>query len=301
MPRRAVTAVAIVALAAAALVAKWPDGQDRVVDLTATGGTNGAQGVGVDGRVDTSARRLHPGEIYCDGRTRESVMEHAGQVAEVGMPESESAWRVHAAGLDALDPELGRAWRRESNASEKSELLFVVTVASGDAEPIKPERDVVAVDERRGHTAAVVLDCAGASAIRVFPPGFFPFGAPREFLDPAGWFSEWIGPDGRPATRSDIAEHSYSAEHHCAWDGLTILSLGGEQYVRDAQGHFADWPFETTYAVLDEIPENATNTGFTKQGVQLWATPPGDPRAVYIAADGRVERWPAAGQPILCA
>jgi hypothetical protein len=113
----------------------------------------------------------------------------------------------------------------------------------------------------------------------------------------------WEDESGRrvPVTRIQ----SYQGAEHCSWTDITFLHVGpeetGDQYVRDAgaTGDFSGF-LRTTFSAEATLPEAATDTGFRRDGRQLWITPDA---AYLVSLDDTqdVERWPAAKEPIGCA
>jgi hypothetical protein len=113
----------------------------------------------------------------------------------------------------------------------------------------------------------------------------------------------WEDESGRrvPVTRI----RSFQGAEHCSWTDITFLVLGRGQaadwYVRDHGGEFAEL-LRTTFANKATLPDDATDTGWRRDGRQLWVEP--DKTAAYLVSldDGQsVQRWPAAKQPIRCA
>ena len=98
---------------------------------------------------------------------------------------------------------------------------------------------------------------------------------------------------------------SFQGAEHCSWTDITFLLVGRGQaadwYVRDDGGEFSEL-LRTTFASKATLPESATDTGLRRDGRRLWVVP--DKEAAYLASlddAEKVERWPAAKQPIRCA
>ena len=95
----------------------------------------------------------------------------------------------------------------------------------------------------------------------------------------------------------------YHGSRDC-FDGVTFLHLGWppgtasrfqngphvRQYVRDPEGTFPRGELAGPYSGNASLPPDARDTGFRAGEWRLWVAPGG--RAVYLAADRRVERWP---------
>lgn len=126
---------------------------------------------------------------------------------------------------------------------------------------------------------------------------------PSEFppsLDKELGVQVWERADGSRVSTSVVT--SYLGPEHCDWDDITFLRLGdhpgGAQFVRDTRGEF---DLLSTYDDSATLPTDATDTGFEREGKQLWLSESGD--AAYLVdleSPAEVERWPAAGEPIMC-
>ncbi len=98
---------------------------------------------------------------------------------------------------------------------------------------------------------------------------------------------------------------SFQGAEHCDWQDITFLRLGpeddAEQYVRDTSGKLTDF-LRTTYDGSAELPPSATDTGFRRNGRQLWLGRGHDAAFLVSLQDpDDVERWPVGKQPIFCA
>jgi len=97
---------------------------------------------------------------------------------------------------------------------------------------------------------------------------------------------------------------SYAGPEHCGWQDVTFLVLGGEQrprqFLRDTSGELRRW-LATTFDARTTLPEDATDTGFERDGRRLWLDPAGT-AAFLVAVDNPrdVERWPAARDTVTC-
>ncbi len=97
---------------------------------------------------------------------------------------------------------------------------------------------------------------------------------------------------------------SHQGAEHCGWQDITFLRLGPEDnmkpYVRDTAGELDDY-LRTSYDADASLPDGAADTGFHRDGQQLWLGAGRD--AAYLVSlhdSDDVERWPAAKRPILC-
>ncbi len=68
-------------------------------------------------------------------------------------------------------------------------------------------------------------------------------------------------------------------------------------FVGNPSPDFADL-LQTTYAAHAVLPGGARDTGYERDGRQLWVT---DEAAYLVGPDGDAERWPAEKEPIGCA
>ena len=72
------------------------------------------------------------------------------------------------------------------------------------------------------------------------------------------------------------------------------------QYLRDPEKVFPQDSFMTTYEGNTTLPEEAENTGYRTDFMELWLDP-NDHGVVYLVFADHVERWPRAGEVIACA
>lgn len=97
---------------------------------------------------------------------------------------------------------------------------------------------------------------------------------------------------------------------HCDWQTSVWLHMGWppgaiaeddtqlRQYVRDPKNVLGLADGLDTHAAL---PENASATEFSADGVELWLGERGGDDAVYLEFPDHVERWPRSRQIIACA
>lgn len=89
---------------------------------------------------------------------------------------------------------------------------------------------------------------------------------------------------------------------HCDWQDITFLSLGegrsARQFLGGEAGDLA-YLLRTTYDASVEVPRDARDTGFRRDGRELWVTSD----AAYVREPGSPtgERWPEARREIACA
>jgi hypothetical protein len=79
---------------------------------------------------------------------------------------------------------------------------------------------------------------------------------------------------------------SFQGAEHCSWTDITLLLVGREEtadwYVRDTSGGDFLELLRTTFANEATLPEDATDTGFRRDGRQLWIGP--DEEAAYLVS-----------------
>lgn len=107
-------------------------------------------------------------------------------------------------------------------------------------------------------------------------------------------FGIWTDERGRAVPTSMV--HSGPGPEHCGWDDLTFLYLGGAErgvvFVRDRDGEI--WPelLRTTYDDEVVLPAEAEDTGYRRDGRELWLA--ADRSAAYVVdGNGAAERLPA--------
>lgn len=89
---------------------------------------------------------------------------------------------------------------------------------------------------------------------------------------------------------------AYTGAEHCDWQDLTFLEAEGVTYV-DGDGHGFGRMLRATYDADAELPDDATDTGYRRDGRELWVTR----EAAYLVSSGGTERWPAFRDGIGCA
>jgi hypothetical protein len=97
---------------------------------------------------------------------------------------------------------------------------------------------------------------------------------------------------------------SYPGPGHCDWQDVTFLHVGGrkgDEYLRNPTPELRR-SLTTTYDDAATLPRDATDTGWRRDGRELWVGQ--HPRAAYaVSVDDPtdVERWPASKHDIGCA
>lgn len=86
---------------------------------------------------------------------------------------------------------------------------------------------------------------------------------------------------------------------HCDWESVTFLRLEQRQYVSDPRGVLDGVEFVIPFDDDVELPADATDTGYRRDGRQLWISADGS--IAYLVAGNRVEAWPSSIDPVACA
>ena len=113
----------------------------------------------------------------------------------------------------------------------------------------------------------------------------------------------WEDESGRRVPITQI--HSFKGAEHCSWEHITFLALGHERkadwYVKDSSGKLNEL-LHTTFSSDAELPADATDTGFRRDGRQLWIGR-AEHAAYLVSLDDPddVQRWPQAKRRIGCA
>jgi WD40 repeat protein len=124
---------------------------------------------------------------------------------------------------------------------------------------------------------------------------------PTEVSDELG-IGVWHTPSGKPVPVTRI--HSTAGPEHCDWQDIVFLTLGGEQrdhlFLRDTTDKLQQW-LATTYDGRAALPQDASDSGFERDGRHLWLARDGT-AAYLVSTDdpNDVERWPAEKEPIGC-
>jgi hypothetical protein len=127
------------------------------------------------------------------------------------------------------------------------------------------------------------------------------------YCDPSYWpdrlaysgdFLIWSNADGDRMPTSVL--YSFPGPEHCGWQDATFLFLGedGEDgaYVGNPLPEFAGY-LRSTYAKHAQLPVEAEDTGYQREGNELWIT---QDAAYVVDRHGNTERWPAEAKPISC-
>jgi hypothetical protein len=125
---------------------------------------------------------------------------------------------------------------------------------------------------------------------------------PAEVSDALG-IGVWTDASGARVPVTTI--RSFQGAEHCDWQDITFLELGpesaSEEYLRDTTGELANY-LDTTFRDDAVLPKSATNTGFRRDGRELWVVPTKEAAYLVSVVDpADVERWPGSEKGLGCA
>ncbi len=107
----------------------------------------------------------------------------------------------------------------------------------------------------------------------------------------------WLDSDNARVPTSIVT--SAPGDEHCDLESVTFLTFDNRQYISDPEGLFKDTELNAPFDDNVDLPADATDTGYHRDGRQLWVSP--DRSIAYLVADDHVEAWPTATTPIGCA
>ncbi|MEI5672004.1 MULTISPECIES: hypothetical protein [unclassified Nocardioides] len=105
----------------------------------------------------------------------------------------------------------------------------------------------------------------------------------------------WTDADGRPVPKSGL--EAWLGPVHCGWESMVLLTLGERTYVREPLAELSDF-FAEEYAEGVRVPRDAVDTGFEREGEQLWLA--ADRSRAYVGTRDDAELWPATVEPLGC-
>ena len=107
----------------------------------------------------------------------------------------------------------------------------------------------------------------------------------------------WLDADGNRVPTSIVT--SFLGPEHCDWESVTFLTFKDHRYIRDPKGALRDAGPVVPFDDDADLPDDATNTGYHRDGRQLWVS--ADASIAYLVADDLVEAWPTTTTPFGCA
>lgn len=153
--------------------------------------------------------------------------------------------------------------------------------------------------------AVVLLDGPALGGPAGWHPESWAHCDPSEFPDAAlrpGSLEIWTDDQGRRAPTYEIRSSRGAA--HCDWTDMTFLTLDEDeehQYVRRAQTEYVGDFFAERYRTAVPLPRDAVDSGYRRDGRQLWLS--ADRKRAYVGRPGAatVELWPRTTQMLGCA
>jgi hypothetical protein len=122
------------------------------------------------------------------------------------------------------------------------------------------------------------------------------------YCDPSQWppdqadevgIQVWTDADGDPVSTSLV--YSYQGHYNCGYDDMTVLFMGKDRYYGNPPTDF-DGFLTTTYTPHSELPPDARDTGYERDGRELSLTTD----AAYLVGPDDAERWPTEKTQIAC-
>jgi hypothetical protein len=118
---------------------------------------------------------------------------------------------------------------------------------------------------------------------------------PRAFTDSIG-LQIWTDSTGQAVPTKAI--ESWVGPEHCDWQSMIFLTLGKTTYVRNPQPALAEY-FADPYDPHAELPDDAIDTGYDRDGGHLWLAP--DKKVAYVGTTDDIEVWPRTVDRLGCA
>jgi hypothetical protein len=106
----------------------------------------------------------------------------------------------------------------------------------------------------------------------------------------------WLDAEGQRVPTSTLT--SREGAEHCDWESVTFLRFEDRQYISDPGGVLGDVGFVARFDGDAELPTDATNTGYHRNGRELWVS--ADGAITYIVGANRVKAWPTTTEPVGC-
>lgn len=220
----------------------------------------GAAGEVVECRHRPGSGRFHTDEVYGEGATSDSPDGAVRTALSEGLF------------LDLPDLPLRVA------AAEGDRVLFT-HVSGGRTTAALVVRDGQGTEGAGGD--GWYLESSAVCDLSEFPP---------EVAESHFGTEIWTEPDGQPALTTRVV--SRPGPEHCDWQSMTFLSVGRDRtYVRDPLPDLRGW-LDAEYVASMPLPEDAVDTGFSREGDRLWLSPTGD--RAYVGRPAEVEAWPRA-------
>lgn len=145
--------------------------------------------------------------------------------------------------------------------------------------------------------------------------GSSPLPLPADVQDAVG---TWYDSSGAPLPQGQpFVMDVWRGPTHCGWEDLLFLVISWplgtkvpgpfmgsrhtHMFVRLTTDDFESSDFATTFDPNAELPADAHDTGYNRNGWHLWASDRRIKQAVWLVHGATIERWPAAKQLFGCA
>lgn len=144
-------------------------------------------------------------------------------------------------------------------------------------------------------TEEVPLDATDRWAVEVFASC-----DPAEFdpsADARSGYKIWLDTDGGRVPTSVVAESS--GPEHCGWESVTFLTVDDKTFVADPEGVLPEDHVTATFDDDAELPSDAVDTGYHRNGKHLWLA--ADGHSAFLVDEETVQGWPALTEGVACA
>lgn len=105
----------------------------------------------------------------------------------------------------------------------------------------------------------------------------------------------WQDADGQNVSTTEV-EATVGPEH-CDWQDLTFLHVPGTTYLGGAHGFALRFVEEKPRADIP-LPDDAVDSGYSRDGDHLWFAP--NESVAYVGSRQSVDTWPRMTEPLLC-
>lgn len=109
----------------------------------------------------------------------------------------------------------------------------------------------------------------------------------------ADYLHRWHTAEGCLVRLDVVMLRAPGGDYHCApWPPDILLGDQGRNYVGSPEPKWWHESVEGGFSADAKLPDDAVDSGFEREGTELWLAPD-DGSAIYLVrADGAVERWP---------
>ena len=113
---------------------------------------------------------------------------------------------------------------------------------------------------------------------------------PRSWTDRIGLVVWEDGATGQPVPTTEL--EAWRGPEHCSWQATTFLSLGDAVYLGNPTPDLAEHHLAERWQPHTEVPADAVDTGFVREGRRLWVA--ADRQRVFVGTPDDAELWPRA-------